>query len=314
MPIFLLSIAVILAIFYSSLWGRKASGTVNVFLNSVKVTCLILTLVILFYSVASTSGLSIGTFFPPLSEAILGLGIIGFITNIIFNLSWQFVDNSSWQSISSASRHNAKNINKVIKSAGLGTLLTVNGLGTVLGSLLRNDTTIDSSNILGNVVHFSSQFPEIALIAMLVLIVLSAISLFDGAILSISQSLVVDLGFRWPGKKVTLRYARAITLFVGIFSAWGVNYVLQALGGSIFDLVYVVILVQLSLIGPVIIGLLRTKHVKKMWLAIIISLLSGIVTTIIGITNNDQNLLQAAGTVTTAVSIVLGIILHKRSR
>lgn len=309
----LLIVVIVAAILYTSLWGRRASGTINVFLNSIKIACLVLLGAVLFVSLAASHGLTGNLFFPSLKQAVLNLSIMGFITNIIFNISWQFVDNSSWQSISSARQNDSRKIGRMIKFAGVGTLLTVNGIGTLLGTLMRGNPAINSTNALGYTVTMSGQLEVVALVAMIILVAFSAMSLFDGAILSVSQSLIVDLNAEGkPGKKVTLCQARIATLVIGIVTAWGVSLTIQALGGSIFNFVYVVIIAQLSLAGPVIMGLVRLQRVNRMWLAIILGLLAGIGSTIIGTIQNNQNLLQAAGTLTAAVSVLTAQFLYWR--
>lgn len=306
----LLAAVIVAAVFYTSLWGRKVSGTVNLYLNLIKVACLGIVTIILFASIAGSHQLSTSLFFPSLKSAILALGIVGFITNIVFNLGWQFVDNSSWQSISST-RHD-DNKNRTIKLAGLWTLVTVNGVGTLLGALMRGNSSVDSTNALGYIANMATHFKVISLLAMIILLALSAMSLFDGAILSVSQSIIVDLqGKLRSGKKITLTHARIATLIVGALSAWGVSLIIQGLGGSIFNFVYIVIIAQLSLTGPVVIGLIKPKKVQSMWLAIILGLLAGAAATVFGTLNNDQNLLQGAGTITTAVSIAVASLLKR---
>ncbi len=182
----LLFLALLVAIFYSTTWGRRASGSVNVWLNFIKISCLILLLALLGYSFVH-HGHSFAALLPKLSEAIAAMGVVGLLTNIIFNISWQFVDNSSWQSISSMDTEKRHQSASAIRHAGVLTLLTVNGIGTLLGALLRPTHGVDSTNALGQIVQSISSLQPIAVIAMIVLIVLSVISLFDGAILSISQ-------------------------------------------------------------------------------------------------------------------------------
>jgi hypothetical protein len=304
----LLVVGIIAAISYSVIWGRRASGSVNVFLNSVKILCLVVLAVVLFYS--AMPNISLNMFFPPFGDAIAAVGIIGFITNVLFNLSWQFVDNSSWQSIISMRSENSRSLKSAITVAGLGTLLTVNGIGTLLGTLLRSVSDVDSSNALGQIVHASSLAPTVAAIAMAILIIFSAMSLFDGAILSVSQSIVVDLGIK-SRAVATLRYARVVTLLVGIIAAIIVDKTIQLLGGSIFDFVYIVIVVQLTLIGPVLAGLLYPRQVKKMWIAIVASLVVGVGMAVIGTIQNNQDMIQFAGLVTVIVSIAVSMILIK---
>lgn len=308
----ILGMVILAAIIYTSVWGRRVSGRVNLFLNAIKISCLIFISAALFGSVAANHGLTSSLFLPSFKQAIFSLGIVGFVTNIIFNLSWQFVDNSSWQSICSLGKRGRSGA-QTIRLAGIGTLLTVNGMGAVLGALLRGNNAIDSTNALSYVVGMTSHLKISALLAMIVILALSAMSLFDAAILSISQALLVDLNIRWTaGKKTSLTHARLATLLVGIVAAWGISLIIRVLGGSIFNFVYIVILAQLSLVGPVLVGLLSSRRIKGMWLAIVLSLLGGAIATIIGTVTNNQSLLQVAGAITAIVSLVTAIVLYWR--
>lgn len=311
-PFLLLSFAVGVALFYTTRWGRRASGSINVVLNTVKVICLVLLVGLMAQSFLSRFGLNLPMLLPPFGEAMRAIGLVGFMTNIVFNISWQFVDNSSWQSISSSASGNNKELRRSITQAGLWTLLTVNGIGTILGALLRPVAGVDSANALGQLVQAISLCPGLAVVTMIVLIIFSAISLFDGAILSVSQSLVVDIGLRRSGRLVTLRFARVVTLVVGIAAAWGVERLIGLLGGSIFDMVYIVILTQLCLIGPVIVGLVLPKRTSHMWVAVAISLGVAVGLTVFG-TLYNQTLLQLAGTLVTIVSIGSSLMLYVRN-
>jgi len=305
----LLVAVIVAAIAYTSAWGRRASGTVNVYLNAIKVTCLGIVGILL--AVATTRhGLSGHLLPPPFSQAVLGVGVVGLLTNIIFNITWQFVDNSSWQSVSSNGSRSEPEVSQTIKQAGIWTLITVNGVGTLIGALMRSNSAVDSTNALGYAVTMSTTLQWVALVAMVVLLALSAMSLFDGAILSVSQSILVDLRAKMAGdKQITLLHARIATLVIGVIAAWGISLLIHALGGSIFNLVYIVIIAQLALAGPVIVGLLSPIRVRGMWAAIVLGLAAGMVSTVVGTVQDNQTLLQAAGTVTTAASVIVSVCL-----
>lgn len=312
-PVIILFIATLSVIIYSAKWGRKASGSINLVLNLIKVACLFLLVILTGIKFISSFGFQLNVLFPPIRDAVLAVGFMGLATNIGFNVVWQFVDNSSWQSVSSAEFKDKQQISRSIRLAGIGTFLTVNGLGTLLGAMVRPISNVDSVNILG-IVSNNAILPVLTMCLMLVLVLLSAMSLFDGAILSISQSIIVDFGLRRSGKLVTLRLARYTTLIVGIVAVWGVDRIITVLGGSIFNMTYLVILTQLSLIGPVVIGLVRPKQNSFMWVSIIISLICATVITAIGTFHNNQNLIQFAGISTLIVSLLSSAAISLFSR
>ena len=158
-------------------------------------------------------------------------------------------------------------------------------------------------------------------LCIVILLLLSMMSLIDGMSLSVAQTIMVDLNFGdiikriKPNRQSGIQTARIVTLFLGALAAWGIQFVLAGFGKSIFDFVYVFTIVQLSLIGPIIVGLaFQPKRISKMWVSIIISLISGFLFNILGNVYSISWLCDVAGTVTAVSSFVTSVFLLIASR
>jgi hypothetical protein len=138
------------------------------------------------------------------------------------------------------------------------------------------------------------------------------VSLVDVIVLAITQALVVDISIL--NQKMPLvrrRHARFAVLLVGIFAAWGVQAWVSWLGGSIFNFVYIVVIAQLSLIGPVLIGLLRpSKVTSRMWLAILAGAVIGFLSSILGTVLDMATLVNGAGVFAVSASIAGAVFLE----
>jgi hypothetical protein len=305
----LLAVFIIVAIIYTSVGGQKTNGVVDTWLNIIKYSLLVLVVVATIVSVATSGNFNLELVFPPISTAIVAIGGFGIITNLVFNLSWQFVDNTSWQAVSSNQDQPKKSI--LLASAGVFVAYL---LSTLLGAVLRAAPDLTSDNILGAVTFGLAGGWQIAMIiAVALLILLSMMSLIDGVSLSVSQTLSVDLNLikrLSKNRKAQMNIARIFTIVAGAVSAWGVNFVVSAIGGGVFDFVYILIVAQLGLIGPVLVGLIakRPPKLKLMWLPIVIAVLAGFTASVVGTTSENSFLVDGAGTITVIVSITLSIV------
>jgi hypothetical protein len=302
-----------IAIIYSSLFGRRADAHANKILNVVKSILLIGSVALLTGSAvfASHSALS-REMLPPLPQAISAVGAIGLATNILFNLAWQFVDNSSWQSFNSGEATDQKGMRRDLNRSALWVFITVNSLGTLIGSLMRGVGGVTSNNILVKMSQAVPHWNEAFAIAICILVFASMVSLVDVIVLAITQALVVDISIL--NQKMPLvrrRHARFAVLLVGIFAAWGVQAWVSWLGGSIFNFVYIVVIAQLSLIGPVLIGLLRpSKVTSRMWLAILAGAVIGFLSSILGTVLDMATLVNGAGVFAVSASIAGAVFLE----
>ncbi|SEH97652.1 hypothetical protein [Akkermansia glycaniphila] len=309
------TLIVMTALFYTVLGGVKANSIINPILNAVKLFLLCGVVCTMLWIVYDKEQLSVGLFVPDFDLSILKLGVIAFITNIIFNLSWQFVDNSSWQTISS-SNNDIAGLKKLLPRTSIGVLFAYI-LGTILGVTLRVIPDLNSDNILGNLALMcSSRYSFLLPLSMIVLLLFSMMSLVDGLGLSVSQTIMVDLRITNKCKKVItsispMQLARFFTILSGIFAAWGVSFILNILGINIFDFVYIFIVIQLSLLGPVLVGLLfKFRNIQFIWVSIVISCVVGISANVFGGLWKISWLLDAAGTITTLTSILVAFSMY----
>ena len=311
----LIAIFIVIAILYTSFGGQKANSEVDKWLNIVKYFLLAFVVIAAIIGAINSVGLSAGLIFPPISSAFAVLGVLGFFTNLVFNLSWQFVDNTSWQSVSS----NKKDPRRSLILAGGGTFVAYL-LSTFLGAVLRVSTSLTSDNILAAATFgLSGALQVVIIVAVVLLILLSMMSLIDGISLSVSQSAAIDLNFlkRFAKKpKQRMLIARILTVAAGVIAAWGVNLLISAMGGGIFDFVYILIVAQLSMIGPILVGLMAKKppKIRIMWLALVVAVVVGIFSSAFGVASGIQWLVDGAGTLTVAVSIILAVGLYFLSK
>lgn len=305
----LVLLVALVATAYTVTWGRRGNGKINLVVNSAKSIGLLLITVLLAWTTVKNHAVTGSMLLPHVSEAISALGVIGLITNLVLNLGWQFVDNSSWQSVISASQ-TSSNPKRSLRLAGLATFFTINGLSVLLGTLLRSASGVDANNILGQVVSNTSVLHSVSLAVMVGLLLLSAMTLIDGAMLSVSQTITVDFRNKLISpKRVTLRYARIATIIVSLLIAFGVNIFINALGGSIFNFVYIFVIAQLSLTGTVLAGLIFPNvKAKHMWAPVVAGLAIGFGAAIVGTFIDNQILVQAAGTIATIVSTCYAFI------
>ena len=316
---FIIGIFIMIAIAYTFINGRKLVGIVDTVLNTLKILLFVFIVITLGITLGTSGNLSFQLIVPPFSELIAVLGLLGLITNTVFNLSWQFVDNSSWQSISSTAEDDKSGAKKSLLGASVGVFFTVELLGTLLGAFLRVKTGLNSDNILGAVyMSMNGNLANIINISIVALLLLSMVSLIDNTTLSVAQSIVSDLGLfkkNIDNKKFKLNIVRAITVIMGFTAAWGVREFINVLGGSIFDFVYVFVVLQLSLLGSILVGLIsKRENTKYMGLSIVLSLILGFIFSIVGTITGRTEFVDAAGTVAAISSIVFAFIINKIGR
>jgi hypothetical protein len=236
---------------------------------------------------------------------------LGLVTTLIFNLTWQFVDNSTWQSISSSADRGPTQVARTLRLTAIVVFATIGLFGSLLGAGLRGIAGLDSSNILSSAAQSVPGFTPILSIALIVLVAVSIISLIDGVILAVAQSTLVDLEILGlKRRRMSLGAARMAVVVAGLVAAWGVNQVVAWFGGSVFDFAYVLIVAQLTLFGPVIVALSSRKRVvsrRPVWLAIVISGIVGISASVVGGSFGIGVLVDGAGTLTTVTSVVIAL-------
>lgn len=302
----IVGLAVLVAIAYSAGVGQRANAQVDRVLNLIKVLLLIGIVLVVLRSASLIDGFSLGhTLFPSFGVALSAIGPLGFLTSLLFNVCWQFVDNSTWQAFTSGAEVEDTRAAGTLRWSGLSVFVTVGLFGTLLGALLRSSPMVSPDNILSIAGGSMPGWAGWVGSGLLVLVLASVMSLVDGMFLSVAQSIVVDLAFAKRGWKVRLWHAKAATVMVGLASAWGISWFVQLLGGSIFDFVYVLVVVQLGLIGPVVVALVsRRCRSRFMWLPIGLSVSAGLVAVLVGSSLGAKILVDGAGTLTTVLSLL----------
>lgn len=311
----LIFFATLITIWYTSFFGLKGNAFVDKILNFAKILILLLICGVAFiYFLKFPTSVIVNSIFPPFDKVILNLGIMGFITNIIFSLTWQFVDNSSWQSIIGGSKISRMSTSKSLKYSGFYIFLVVNLLATFLGISLSAINNVSPDNILSIVAGLMPIYKEIISIGIIFLSIFSLMSLIDGMLLASSSIISLDI---FPNIKILSKLinnfdkvARLTVIIFGFISIWGIQYIFKLLNLNLFDLVYIVIVSQLSLIGPVIIGIFsKRKNIKFMWLSILAGLIMGFGASIVGGALGNKILTDGAGTFSVISSLAVSLFL-----
>ncbi len=287
---------------YTIIGGIRGNAHVNIILNSMKILIVLVFIVFVGYSLTAITGeFSINNFFPPLAKTISDFGIWGLITNIVFNITWQFVDNSSWQSIISG---RPSNVNWNLKGSGIYIFLSIGLFGTILGALLIGANDVNPDNILLKATEFSADISNVSIYLLVILLVTCVISLLDGMFLTIGLTISKDLE-----KTNNLRTIKYLMLpLIGILSIYGTKLIQNLFGIDLFDLVYIVVISQLALFGPVYIGLKYNGKSRQMWIPIFGGLSTGILAVILTWQTESSFYLEGAGTFSLMASLLLALI------
>lgn len=306
-PELLIFITVVGTLLYTIIGGLRGNAFVNIFLNLFKIIVILMFLLLIFLNFDLYSGKSFNqSLFPPFSEVIGKLGWWGLITNIVFNITWQFVDNSSWQSIISGTDKGDTKSN--MQFSGLYVFLSIGVIGTLYGASLINIPDVNEGNILSQILLFSSpNLINFVLFGLLLLLITSMISMLDGMFLAIALTFAKDI-FTYINLKI-IKFI-LLPVIAGI-SIWGIEFLQRSVGIQLFDLVYVVIISQLSLFGPVMYGLLTNDSEQvhsRMWIAIITALVVGASCVIYGSKGGPDWILKGAGTLTLLSSLFISCL------
>lgn len=295
---------VVLTIAYTLRGGIHGNGEVNKLLNAMKIVFVGAIVAVGLWSLLSAG--QAATLLPPMTAALGGLGLWGLITNVLFNLSWQFVDNSSWQSAIAGAKDESS-VSRNFRLSGLSVFLTIGFLGTLFGGILRVQPGVADSEFFSSILQLLGPAGPVVALGFVVLVVAAMMSLVDGMLLAVALTVVADLiPGGWMATRRSLVVARWTLVLVGLVSGWGIGALVEALGGSLFDFVYVVIVSQLALLGPVLLGLgTGTLHGgRPMWIAIALGLFVGFGCVLIGSVRGAGWLVDGAGTFTLIMSFL----------
>jgi len=137
-------------------------------------------------------------------------------------------------------------------------------------------------------------------------------SLLDGLFLASALALLTDVvrSRRWTDStlsNVTHLGAVRLSLFaIAAAGIWGVKAVLRVTGADLFSFVYIVIITQLALLGPVLLAF-ANRTGKFMWVAILLALATGFGSALYGTARGVQYMVDGAGTFTIVVSAIAAI-------
>ena len=321
----LVLVTVIVAATYSALGGIRANAISNLIQNIVKFLCFG-TLLYLAFSVAP----KIDSWVPSLGKAIAAIGAIGLLTNIAFSLAWQFVDMSTWYAVTTTDRSNdPAACKKSLWYGGIFALVAPGILGTLLGMSIPKSTSINPDNVFSQFILGMADSP-FAMALVSVAIFATVLALVDGVLLSAAYALVADIIYKDKADLVArlvqsehrsdvnhidantegrIILVLRISIFAfAIIGALGIQLVLDhAPLINIFTLVYVLIVAQLSLFGPVIIALRRRidGQIVSMVPPILGALFVGVAFVVAGLFSKNDTLLACAGTFTIIASFLL---------
>jgi urea-proton symporter len=310
---------VLICLIYTIVGGLRSNNAMNYLQNVVKF-CVFGFLIYVVWSIASMSkAFSISDeLFPPFSKVVATLGLLGLFTNIVFSLAWQFVDMSTWHNVAASKKaiddHEAK---KALRVGGFLVFLAPGVFGTLLGAFLTSDPSINGNNILTKVVSLMPIDSSVAFVLVFCGLIASIMAMIDGLLLSSAYAFVCDMLF--PKRTLSevdddeqrsnllLGLVRLFLFAIALLGTLGVFWFLKYSGLGLFDVVYVLIIGQLSLFGAVITALMNpAKKSSKMSLSIVFGLLVGFGFVFLGkYSDGGSWLLESAGVAAMLSSLLI---------
>lgn len=182
-------------------------------------------------------------------------------------------------------------------------------IGTLLGMALVGAPDITQENIIAQAVALAPGYGEVMLLIAFVTIVACVMSMIDGLFLATAFTFVVDILHPRetldsleadPDKADRLLLRVRIALIgIAVTAIWGVKLLLEWLGVGLFDFLYVVIITQLALCGPVFIALTSRREARcPLWLPICLALAVGFGSVFVGTKLDFRWIADGAGTFT----------------
>lgn len=310
--------AVAICLLYTALGGLKSNVLANYVQNGVKLFVFGLLIVLLFAILQRTPTASIfDRLIPSPSKLIETIGIIGLITNVIFSLAWQYVDMSTWHSvIASKNALDESETRSALKWSGAAVFLAPGIVGTLLGAFLSIAADVSADNIMTKIVSILPTDNPILLFLVFFALLACVMAMIDGLLLASAYSLVCDIIFRTKSLRevddnpslsaFVLGWIRVFLVVIAILGTIGVYALLEFSGFSLFDVVYVLIIGQLSLFGAVIHSMSSMSQPKKnMAWSIAIGLAVGAAVVALGKAELGPSwFLESAGVLTMLASFV----------
>lgn len=320
---------------YTLIGGLRGNSWANVAQNALKllVFCTLLGLLVnLYLSVPANGASSLrNVFFPSFSELQERLGLWALLGNIVFSLVWQFVDMTTWQSLTASSKATVFDQRHNLRASGILVFFTPGVLGTLLGVFLAQSATPGDNVVVKAISALGGAGPVFGFL-LLAACAACVMSLIDGLFLGSAYTFVVDvlkpntrldeLDKNIKRAKVLLLQTRIAVVLVAIFALWLVPKLFGALGyKSSFEAVYLVTVSQLALFGPVWVGLttprataFHTGHAQPMWAAILFAFAIGLVCSVVGAAYQVKFLSDGSSTFTVLASLIAAKSIVRVSR
>lgn len=309
---------------YTVLGGLRGNALADKALNMAKLLCVLAIIFVLCIVANSSPEFSLASaLFPSRNALMINMGLFGFATNIVFNLAWQFVDASSWQSIIAGRQAQENDARKNLIASGLAIFVIPGIIGTVLGVVAHGFSDVTGDNIIARASLVATSISPIMAIVAAIMIVACVMSLLDGMFLACAFTLVVDIVY--PKRSLEsledtplraefiLVWTRVALVAIALVSALGVHWLMELLQVSVFQFVYVVIITQLGLLGPILIGLKGSRVPRvSMSIAIVLAVTVGFACAWQGTHGWNPHWSDAAGTITAFVSVVLALVLSRK--
>ncbi len=321
----LISVIVIGCVVYTIIGGLKGNASADVFNNILKIGGYLFLMMALISNFRSTDGTGFFSgLFPSFSVVLSEFGLWALLTNIAFSLTWQFVDSTTWQSvIAGASSSKAEDTKNTLNWTGLTVFLTPGIVGTLVGVSLINAPGVTPDNILVVAVENIIRNP-LAQFLVFAVVFSSILSLINGLFLAVSFASILDivnvktkledLDSDNALSRNALFATRFIVFAVGLLSFWGVEFIRGYLNLDLFQFVYVMVISQLSIFGPVIVGLLGRTSKSQIFVVVMpLSFVIGILLARYGSLNDMSWLADGAGTFTLIISFVFSYLLTSKN-
>lgn len=313
------------SLFYTILGGLRGNASADILLNILKIGLIVLFTFLIFWGVeANTLDNFIDGFFPSIEIMEKNLGWLGLFTTLAFGLAWQFVDNSTWQSVIAGANHSDLEVKSNLRWTSFAIFIAPGIIGTILGIGLFTIKDINTDNVFSTILSLLPMEEHINVILIFLLIVSSIMSMLDGLFLTSAFTLTIDI--LYPNKsfetldedffgaqKILLRL-RIFLVLIAITSVWGLSYLFSYLELNLFQFVYVVMVTQLALFGPSIITL-STKRVAifPIWWPIVGALVFGFGSVLLGKSIENAYLTEGAGTLTILLSVLFTMLATKKT-
>jgi len=311
-------------VIYTVLGGLSGNARADILLNLTKIASVIAVMVLLFHREnAINSAQFIDALWPSMEKFEKNLGVGGLITNIVFSILWQYVDTSTWQSIIAGSKSKLEDSISSLRLTALAVFIAPGIIGTLLGIALTGASNITSDNVLSQSVLLSGGDSNVILFFAFAIIVACMLSLLDGYILAVAYTIIIDithskrtiqeLDNNYVHAEKLLVITRFFVVCVVLIAVWGIPQLFKSANLNLFDFVYVVIIAQLALIGPVLSAIFkRNPAIFPMWTVIVIALIVGFGVAYIGSVNDIKWAIDWAGTITAVISGSIAWLLSSR--